>query len=106
MKKLKGQLIYVGPMFPQIGLQRGCIFKNGVHKNFYKLFESCPAFGELFVPIAKYAAIRRELAFDIGRQMCGTTGKYVTFYHEVENWLAKRAKKTNETTNTGVKIHA
>jgi hypothetical protein len=101
--KITGQVIYVGPMMPHLGLQYGNIFRNGIHPHFYQSIELCPAMGELFVPIGNYATVRRELNFDIGRQMRGTKGKYVTFYREVQNWLATRAKKTQPST-TGVEI--
>jgi hypothetical protein len=103
---ISGQVIYTGPTIPQLGIQCGTIFRNGIFKHLYGYIESCPALGELFVPIAKYAAVRRELNFDIARNMCGTTGRHVTFYREVQNWLAEKAKTATTTTGVKLKHHA
>lgn len=105
-KKIKGQVIYVGPMMPHLGLQRGNIFRNGIHEHLYETIALCPAMGELFVPIADYARVRRELNFDVGRQMRGTAGKYVAFYRETEKWLAARAKQKKTPSTAGVIQHA
>jgi hypothetical protein len=104
MKKIKGQVIYLGPMMPNLGLQHGTIFCDGIFDTFYPWIEKCPAMGQLFVPVARCAEVRRELNMDIGRNIRGTTGKFVTFYREVQNWLAKEPQK-KETTTTGVKLH-
>ena len=98
-----GQVIYVGPMMPEIGLQYGEIFKNGIFPHYYNFIAACPALGELFVPVAKYAAVRRELNFDIARNMRGTTGKYVAFYRDVQKWLAQKNKESKPSAK-GVKL--
>jgi len=102
MKRIKGQVIYVGPHMQGIGLQYGTIYRNGIAESLYHWIAKCPAIGELFVPVTKYALVRKELNFDIARNMRGTKGRYVTFYREVQNWLAQRA--SNQQTQTGVKL--
>ena len=107
MKKITGQVIYCGPMIPSIGLQYGAIFRNGIHEHLYQFFSECPALRSLFVPIKDYARIRRELNFDIARNLRGTEGKHVTFYHEVQNWLAaKQGPSPKAATSIGVTHHA
>jgi hypothetical protein len=102
MKRIKGQVIYCGPNILRVGLQRGAIFRDGILESLYLVIEQCPSVGALFVPVEQFAVVRRELNFDYGGQMCGTTGKYVTLYREVQNWIAKRsAEKQNQ---TGVKL--
>jgi hypothetical protein len=103
IKPILGQVIYVGPHIQKEGLQRGAIFRNGIFPQLYNLIAACPAIGELFLPIADYAKVRRELNFDIARNMRGTTGKYVAFYREAEQWLAERNKQTKQP-STGVTI--
>jgi len=105
MNPITGQVIYVGPNIMHAGLMRGTIFRNGVFKAFDPLLEECPTLRELFVPIAEYAPIARELNFDIARNMRGHSGKHVTFYREVQKWLANRPQAINKTpTTTGVNI--
>jgi hypothetical protein len=101
-----GQVIYAGPNIMQIGLAYGAIFRNGIYDHFYKVIRLCPAIGELFVPVARYAAVRRELNFDIARNMRGTTGKYVAFYREAQNWLAIQAKTEPPPKGVKLKTHA
>jgi hypothetical protein len=104
MKRIEGQVIYCGPNLTKVGLQHGAIFRDGILPHLYQVIEACPSVGPLFVPVTQYAVVRRELNFDFGRQMRGTTGKYVALYREVQNWIAKRsAEKPN---NTGVKIQS
>jgi hypothetical protein len=92
MNKITGQVIYCGPMIPALGLQLGTIFRNGLHEQHYRAIEQCPSLGELFVRVQDYGAVRRELNFDIARNMRGTSGKHVTFYNQVQNWIASRAR--------------
>jgi hypothetical protein len=92
MKTITGQVIYVGPSVPSLRLLRGTIYRNGILANLETLIERCPSIGELFVPISEYAAVKRELNFDIGRNMRGATGRYVTFYRAAEAWLASQPK--------------
>jgi len=103
-KKNKHASIYLGPMIPQLGLQYGALFKHGIiHPSFDRAIKDCRALGELFVPVTECAIIRRELNFDLARNMRGTTGKYVALYHEVEKWLANQVKQKKEP-STGVTI--
>ncbi len=104
--RISGQVIYAGPTIPQLGLHFGNIFRDGVFPQMETVIKLCPAFGELFIPVAQYAAVRRELNLDYARQMRGTTGKYVTFYHEVEKWLAERAKTQPPTKGVKLQTHA
>jgi hypothetical protein len=87
-KQITGQVIYLGPQVPHIGLSYGTIFRDGVYPHFYLHFAHCPALAELFVPVPQVAQVRRELNFDLARNMRGTKGRYVTFYREVQKWLA------------------
>lgn len=92
MNKIEGQVIYCGPTIRSEGLQYGRIFKDGVHDRIYKLIERCPAVGSLIVPIREYRQVARpQLNFDLARNMRGTTGKFVIFYREVQNWLSNAA---------------
>jgi hypothetical protein len=106
MKRIEGQVIYCGPTIQGLGLQYGTIFRNGIFPNLYAYIEKCPSFGELFIPVTQYAEVRRQLNFDIARNMRGTTGKYVVFYREVQKWLAERAKKKKPQTGVTLKTHA
>jgi hypothetical protein len=107
MTPIRGQVIYCGPTMPSVGLQYGTIFRNGIHPHLYKAIEECPALGGLFVPVKEYAAVRRQLNFDIARNMRGTSGKHVTFYREAQTWLATRARqsKAPAAASKGVKTH-
>jgi hypothetical protein len=102
-RPIVGQVIYAGPMLPHLGLQYGAIFKNGIHPHLYNAISQCPAIGELFVPIHTYSKVRRELNFDMARNMRGTIGKYVAFYRQVETWRASK-KVRPPTPTTGVEI--
>jgi hypothetical protein len=106
MKKITGQVIYLGPMMPNLGIQHGTIFRDGIFESLYPWIAKCPALGELFIPIAQVSAVRRELNMDIGRQIRGTQGKYVTFYREVQNWLSKQLETKEPTTGVKIKHHA
>lgn len=106
MNKIVGQVIYVGPTVPQLGIHCGNIFANGVFDHFYNYFAACPAMAALFVPVSQHAAVKRELNFDAARQMRGKDGRYVQLYLEVQRWLAERAKAKDSQTPTtkGVKL--
>ena len=104
MNKIVGQVIYVGPTFPPLGIHCGNIFSNGVFDHYYNYFAACPALGALFVPIKQHATVKRELNFDAARNMRGTHGQYVQLYREVQNWLASLAKQSQTPTTKGVKI--
>jgi hypothetical protein len=105
-KRIMGQVIYAGPHVPMIGLQYGCIFRDGIHESYYDVIEKCPAIAELFIPVAQFAAVRRELNFDIGRNMRGTTGKHVTFYQAAQNWVASQNKQQKPSTGVQIQNHA
>jgi len=49
--------------------------------------------GALFIPVTEYAAARKELNFDIARNMRGTQGKFPRLYREVQNWLTGATKQ-------------
>lgn len=104
MTKIDGQVIYCGPNLTRVGLQHGALFRDGILPHLYQVIEACPSIGPLFVPVDQYAVVRRELNFDFGRQMRGTTGKYVTLYREVQTWIAKRSTKQPKTGE--IKTHA
>lgn len=95
--EIVGQVIYLGPRIHHLGLGYGAIFRNGIHPSLHAAIESCPAIGELMIPVAQVGAVRRELNFDIAHNMKGTTGKHVTFYREVQNWLAKAKQQQPST---------
>jgi len=107
---ITGQRIYLGPNIMSIGLKYGQGFtdqgpdKSSIFPHYEQFIKDCPAIGELFVLTHEVAKVRRQLNFDYGRQMRGTTGKYVAFYNEVQNWLAKRAKSTKTPSTEGVKV--
>jgi hypothetical protein len=102
--RIVGQVIYAGPTIAQAGLHYGTIFRNGIHENLYNVIAACPAVGAFFVPVKEFAAVRRQLNFDIARNMRGTTGKYVEFYRAVQNWLAQAAKADQTPKPKGVKV--
>jgi hypothetical protein len=93
----------LGPQIPWLGLSYSNIFRDGIHENLYPAIAQCPALGEMFIPIKDLAAVRKELNFDIARNMRGTTGKFVTFYREIQKWIATRKQKEP---SIGVKTHA
>lgn len=96
MKKITGQVIYVGPYIRGLGLNRGTVFRKGLFDHLNEAIKQCPALGELFVPVKLHPVVRRELNFDLGRNMRGTSGKYVNFYREVERWLASRSAQPQQ----------
>jgi hypothetical protein len=104
MDRIVGQVIYVGPTIPQLSLHAGNIFQNGIYEHFYNVIAACPSLGPLFVPVAQHARVRRELNFDIARNMRGTGGKYVQLYREVQRWLDQRAKDSQTPKPKGVKV--
>ena len=57
----------------------------------------------LFVPIGQLGEVAKELAIDYAGNMRGNDGKHVTFYREVQHWLAERAAKQQQS-NTGVQV--
>jgi hypothetical protein len=87
-KIITGHVIYVGPHVNAMGLNYNKTFRDGIYPHYYDFIAKCPAIGELFVPIAKLSSVMRELAFDYAHNMRGTRGSYVTFYREVQKWLA------------------
>lgn len=103
-ERIIGQVIYCGPTIPQLSLHTGNIFADGIYEHFYNVIAACPSLGPLFVPVAQHAAVRRELNFDLARNMRGAGGKYVTLYREVQKWLEQRAKDSNQPKPKGVKI--
>lgn len=101
---ITGQVVYIGPQLPHLGLSYGTIFKDGIYPHFYNAIAACPALGGLFVPIAGLAVARKELNFDFAHSMRGTTGRYVTFYHEVQKWLRESVKQPEKQALGGVTI--
>jgi hypothetical protein len=102
-REIKGQVIYMGPHVRHLGLGYAAIFKDGLHPHLYDSIGVCPPLGELFVPVAQCGAVRRELAFDYAHNMRGTTGKFVTFYQAVQQWIAHTQKKT-PTPSSGITL--
>lgn len=90
---IRDQTIYLGPRLHAFGIGYGTVFYNGLHPRLKQVIAHCPAVAELCVPVAQAAAVRRELNFDYAHNMCGTTGKYVAFYHEIQNWLKSHSKQ-------------
>ena len=108
MKTITGHIRYCGPTVAGIGLHYGMTFidqgeNSSIYERWYPIIEQCPAIGQLFVPVWAWAVVRRELNFDYARNMKGTTGKYVSFYREVQKWLTEKAKQ-QKTPTTGVKL--
>lgn len=88
MKKFTGQLIYLGPNVGKLGLYYHKGYIDGIEPQLYSWIEKCPALGGLIVPVWRTAEVMRELKFDYAHNMRGTQGKYVTFYREIQRWLA------------------
>ena len=80
--------MYLGPHVAFLGLGYSKTYRNGIEPQLYEWIAKCPALGQLFIPVAQIGAVRRELNFDYAHQMKGTTGRYVVFYREVQQWLA------------------
>jgi len=87
-RTITGQVMYCGPHVGFLGLHYNKVWKDGIDPQLYGWITRCPALGQLIVPVAEVGAVSRELNFDYARQMKGTTGRYVTFYREVQKWLA------------------
>lgn len=106
MKKIRGQVIYMGPHLSHLGLGYGNIFRDGIHEHLYESIAACPALGQLFIHIENCATVRKELAFDYAHNMRGTHGQHVTFYREVQKWLAKQQKNKQQkpTPSSGITI--
>ena len=105
MKKITGQVQYLGPHLPHLGLNYSTIFRDGIHAHLYESIEKCSALGELFIPIKRVSAVRRELNFDIAHRLRGT-GRYSTFYREVQKWRATQTKQTKTKPITIEEQHA
>jgi hypothetical protein len=90
---IRDQHIYLGPRLHMFGIGYGTVFYNGLHPRFKQAIEKCPAIGQLVVPINQAAVVRTELNFDYAHNMCGTRGKFVTFYREVQNWLNSHSRQ-------------
>jgi hypothetical protein len=95
--KITGQVIYLGPQVPQFGLAYGMIFRDGIHPHLYEAMKECAAIREMFIPVALVASVRRELNFDVARNLRGTTGRYVTFYRAIESWRTNQHKQNKPT---------
>lgn len=93
MNKITGQVQYLGPVIKALGLNYSKLYRDGIEPQLYPWIARCPALGEMFVPVADVAKVRRELNFDYAHNMRGDTGRYVTFYRDVLNWLAKTTKQ-------------
>jgi hypothetical protein len=102
---IKDQVIYLGPRLHAHGIGYGTLFYNGLHPTLRSLKEQCPAIGELIVPVAQAASVRRELNFDYAHNMKGTSGKFVTFYREVQSWLARQSQP-KQTPTLNIQTHA
>lgn len=100
--EIKGQVVYMGPHIRSIGLGYGTIFRNGIHKHLHVAISECPSLAELFVPVANVSQVRRQLAFDYAHNMCGTSGKFVTFYRAAQQWASQR--RETKTPPSGVII--
>lgn len=105
-KKLAAtKLIYAGPPLPWLGLVDRKIFHDGaktkaidyIRKRWEKEIAQCKAFGELFVPLDEWPAVRRALNFDVARNVRGHT-RHAAFYREVEKWRAKQPQAQKPST--------
>jgi hypothetical protein len=109
MKKSKliaGQVMYLGPHVGFLGLYFHKGYTDGIEAGLYDWIAKCPALGQLFVPVAEIGPVLRELNFDYAHNMKGTTGRYVTFYSEVQKWLATLHQNTAPTGVNLEKHHA
>ena len=104
---ITGQVVYMGPQMPHLGLGYGQIFRNKahpeescIHAHLYEAIKQCRALGELFVPVHLVAAVRRELNFDLAHKMRGKNGRYVTFYREAEQWRTTQTQHKPTTIET------
>jgi hypothetical protein len=96
-RKISGQVVYMGPQVPHLGLSYGMIFRDGIYPHIYDAMKDCAAIGEMFIPVASVSDVRRELNFDIARNLRGTTGRYVTFYRAIESWRTNQHKQKKPT---------
>lgn len=103
MKKIQGQVMYMGPHVRFLGLGFSRLYWDGIEESLYEWITRCPALGALFVPVTEVGAVLRELDFDYAHNMRGTKGPYVTFYREVQKWLT-RAEQQQQPKPSGVTI--
>jgi len=103
--EIKNQVIYLGPRLHAFGIGYGNVFYGEMHPRLKELIELCPAIRGLLVPVDQCGVVRRELNFDYAHNMKGTTGKHVTFYREIQNWLKSQSRKTKQTPTIEVKHH-
>jgi hypothetical protein len=104
MKRITGTVMYLGPIVKQFGLYYSKTWRGEVNdENVYRAIAACKSIGQLIVPIATVGAVRRELSFDYAHNMRGTTGRFVTFYREVQKWLAQPKQPS---TGVTLKHHA
>jgi hypothetical protein len=106
MKRIEGQVIYMGPHIRHLGLGYGTIYRNGIHEHLYASIDQCPALGELFIPVAEVAAVRKALNFDYAHNMRGTAGNHVTLYREIQKWLAARTQQPKPPPASGLTIES
>jgi hypothetical protein len=106
MNKITGQVMYMGPHVFFLGLGYSKTYRNGIDEGLYQWIQKCPALGQLFIPVEKVGAVRRELNFDYAHNMRGTTGKHVAFYREVQKWLAQAQQQPKPPGVTLEKTHA
>jgi hypothetical protein len=92
------QMIYLGPRLQSLGIGYANVFYNGTHPRIAEAIKKCPAVSGLVVPVEQCSAVRRELDFDYAHNMRGTSGKYVTFYREIQNWLNTSRSRKQQTT--------
>jgi hypothetical protein len=104
MKKITGQVVYMGPHIRHLGLGYSTIFRDGIHEHLYAAIAKCPALGELFIPVAEVALVRKELNFDYAHNMRGTAGRHVTLYREIQKWLA--TQQTKPSPSSGITLES
>jgi hypothetical protein len=105
MNEIRDQVIYLGPRLHAFGIGYGNAFYNETHPRVKDAIKKCPAVAGLLVPVEQCGVVRRELNFDYAHNMRGTSGKYVTFYREIQNWLQRHSRKTKQTPTIEVKHH-
>jgi hypothetical protein len=102
---ISGHVMYMGPRIQHLGLGYSALFRNGIHPTFYPAIEQCPAIGELFIPVADIGKVRRELNFDYAHNMKGTTGRHVTFYREIQKWIAQVTQQKPQPSGITLETH-
>jgi hypothetical protein len=103
-RRITGHVMYLGPHVGFLGLNYNKTFlPGGIDEQYYPWIDRCPALGELFVPVEQIGPVMRELQFDIAHNMRGTKGPFVTFYREVQKWLAT-LRQSKSTARKGVNI--